>query len=111
MKTIKVFAIVFLLFMAISCGDDAGVTKQRLQGNEQQLPDELKGLKVYVVSTGGGNYVKVAVLGDQVNSSTYQVGKIQETTIVIRKDHYDERQIEVKEILMENDSLMLVRKK
>jgi hypothetical protein len=110
MKTIKAFAIVFLLFMAVSC-DDPGVTYNKLQGNEANLPDELKGLKVYAVSTGNGDYVKVAVLNGEVNSSTYMVGKTHQTTIVVRKDHYDERQIEVKEILMENDSLMLIRKK
>lgn len=107
MKT-KILIVLFMALMVVSC--EKGTTKQKLFGDEATLPAELKGLKVYNVSTGISE-VKVAILNGQVNSLTYPVGKTQSTTIVIRKDHYDERLIEVKEILMENDSLMLIRKK
>lgn len=38
---------------------------------------------MYSVSTGGGNWVRVAVLNGGVNSTTYMEGKIQETTIIV----------------------------
>lgn len=91
----------------ISC-DDAGTTSKKLNGDEQSLPDELKGLKIYSVSTGGGNYVEVAVLDGKVNSTTYQVGKIQETTVIVNKQNG--KLIEVSQILVENDSVIVCRK-
>ena len=97
-----------LIAVLMSC-DDSGVTRKTLSGNEEQLPAELKGLKVYNVSTGGGNWVRVAVLNGEVNSTTYQVGKIQETTIIIG-DKAKPRVIQAKEILSETDSIIVIRK-
>ncbi len=110
MKTKTFLAILFLIFIAISCAEK-GTTRQKLNGNEATLPDELKGLKVFTVATGGGNYVKVAVLNGQVNSLTYPVGKYQQTTIVLNKDCYNERTIEADKILFENDEMILIKKK
>jgi hypothetical protein len=109
MKAIKLFAILLLVIMA-SC--NPGKTNQILNGNEAGLPDELKGLKIYTVSTGIGS-VKVAILpGGNVNSITYPVGKTQQTTIIINPQNGEGvRSILVKEILVENDSIMVIRKK
>jgi cobalamin biosynthesis Co2+ chelatase CbiK len=75
------------------------------------LPPELKGLKVYNVSTGEGSYVKVAVLNNSVVSGTYSVGKFEETTIVVNdiKKGFA-RIIYGKEVLFENDSIIILKK-
>lgn len=101
-----------LLLVMVTClvaCDESGVTRQRLSGDEMQLPAELKGLKVYSVSTGGGNWVRVAVLNGGVNSTTYMEGKIQETTIIVG-DKPKQRVIVAKEILSETDSIIVIRK-
>jgi len=102
---IAVYAI--LAFVFTSC-DDAGVTFKRLNGDEKNLPDELKGLKIYSVSTGNGMYVKVAVLDSKINSTTYQVGKVQESVVIVNKQNG--KLIQVSQILVENDSLIVCRK-
>lgn len=88
-----------------------GSATQRLSGDEPALPQELKGLKVYTVHTGGIGEIKVAILNGEVNSLTYPVGKTEETTIVINKGHYDERVIEAEEILSETDEIIVIKKK
>lgn len=107
--TIKAFAFASVLLCAVltSC-QDAGVTSKRLTGEEQNLPDELKGLKVYWVSTGNGRGVNVAILNGQINSTTYQVGKTKQSTIILNKQNGN--LIEVRQILVENDSVIVCRK-
>ena len=111
MKTIKriigTFVLSIVLFTFYSC-ENSGNTDMVLSGNEGNLPDELRGLKVYRVSTEGGNYVKVALLNNNINSITYPVGKLQQSTIII--DKQNQKLIEVKEILLENDSMIVCRK-
>ena len=112
MKTQKIiryisYVLLVIGIISISC-EDAGVTKNKLSGNEENLPEELKGLKVYSVSIGDGNFVKVAILNENVNSITYPVGKTLQSTIIVNKK--DNKLIEVKEILIENDSLIVCRK-
>ena len=108
MKSLKIFVLVavFSLFF-IGC-DDAGVASKRLNGDEQDLPDELKGLSIYNVSISGGNYVKVAVIDGKINSTTYQVGKAQESVVIVNKK--SKKAINVSQILLENDSLIVFRK-
>ena len=89
-------------------GDEKGTTTTRLNGDEKTLPNELKGLKVYSVSLGGGNYVKVAVLNNNTNSTTYRDGTIDKTIIVV--DKRNQKVINVEDIIMENDSLIICRK-
>ncbi|MFA5366292.1 MAG: hypothetical protein WC333_00015 [Dehalococcoidia bacterium] len=70
------------------------------------------------MATSSLGYVKVAVLPDnRINSTTYAVGKTQETTIIIDPadqygDVYGEnyRTITAKEVIYENDSILIVRK-
>lgn len=106
MKKSKIVSILVLVLVIVftSCSDP-GVTSKRLDGNEMNLPDELKGLKVYSVSVGGGDYVKVAILNDQINSLNYPH---QKTTLILNKEANSI--IEVKGILMENDSIIIFRK-
>ena len=103
---ISLYAFASLLFFA-SC-TESGVTSQSLTGNEDNLPNELKGLKVYWVSTGNGGGVNVAVLNGQVNSTTYQSGKTTQSVVIVNKQNG--KLIEVSQILVENDSLIVCRK-
>lgn len=103
-----IVAYVMSVIIFTSC-DDVGVTTKKLNGDEQNLPAELKGLKIYSVSTGDGSYVKVGVLDGKINSTNYQEGEdIQESVVIINKK--DCSLIQVSQILFENDSLIICRK-
>jgi hypothetical protein len=95
------------LFTLLACSPE-GTTTTRLTGDENTLPNELKGLKVYDVSLGNGDYVKVAVLNNNTNSTTYRDGKIDKNIIVV--DRRSQKVINVEDIIMENDSLIICRK-
>ena len=95
------------LFTLLACSPE-GTTETRLTGDENTLPNELKGLKVYDVSLGNGDYVKVAVLNNNTNSTTYRDGKIDKNIIVV--DRRSQKVINVEDIIMENDSLIICRK-
>ncbi len=109
MKTLKILTIALFLFLVMGCAKK-GTTSRLLVGDEKDLPNELKGMKVYAVSTGDGYAVKVAILDNKVNSLTYQEGKIQQTTIVINPNTSNERIIKAKEILSETDEIIVIRK-
>jgi hypothetical protein len=110
MKKFKIVSVALLMMSMISLSSctESGISTQKLNGNEQNLPDELKGLKVYWVSTGNGGGVNVAILNGQVNSTTYNVGKVITSTIILNKQNG--KLIEVSNILIENDSLIVCRK-
>lgn len=108
MKIKKLFLVLMLCCIFVSC-DDTGTVHKRLNGDEQQLPTELKGLQIYSVSIGGGNYVKVAVLNDNLNAITYSEGKYQKTTIMVNKKN-ENKLIQVSEILVDTDSILVCRK-
>jgi len=103
----KILTFLILLLTLTSC-EDKGVTRQTLTGDETNLPQELKGLKVYRVSCGEGEYVKVAVLNNQAVSTTYQDGKIQQSVILVNKE--TARTINVESIISENDSILVIKK-
>ena len=88
--------------------ENAGTTRQQLSGNESELPEELKGIKIYRVATGNGGSVKVAILNGNINSTTYKQGKTKQSTIIVNKQN--RKLIEVKEVLIENDSVLVCRK-
>ena len=104
----KKLIVLGLLLALMSC--ERGSTTMSLTGSESALPPELKGLKVYTVSTGI-SYVKVAVLNNQINSTTYTEGKTTHTTIIINPNNGTPRTIECKEIISETDDIIVVRKK
>ena len=81
----KILTFLFCIALLTSC-EDKGVTKQWLSGDESTLPQELKGLKVYTVSTGDGNYVKVGILNNQAISTTYKSGKHSQSVILVDKE-------------------------
>lgn len=104
-----------IALLTISC-QDKGVTHQTLTGEERTLPPELKGLKVYTVSTGKGSYIKVAVLNNQAVSTTYKSGKHQQSVVLVDKKLEDgiglitQRTVSVESIISENDSIIVVKK-
>ena len=106
MKKILTFLFCIAL-LTISC-EDKGVTRQSLTGDESTLPQELTGLKVYRVSCGEGEYVKVGILNNQVISTTYQAGKVQQSVILVNKEVA--RTINVESIISDNDSIIVIKK-
>lgn len=82
-----------------SCVKKGEVTPY-LVGTEN-LPDDLKGLKVYSVGVSDGNSIFVAVLDGKVNSVTTK-GKHPETTIMI--------DVAKEKIIYETDSVILLKK-
>jgi hypothetical protein len=104
----KKLSLLFLLLLALSSCEDKGASTVRLSGEENNLPAELKGMKVYSVHIGGGSYMKVAVLNNRIVGNTYPEGKHTESVVVI--DNSTGKEIQVESILMENDSIVVCRK-
>jgi len=110
MKKINVmlFNILCVLSLClVACEEEKGTTTEQLDGDERHLPEELEGLKVYSVKTEEG-YVKVAFMDGKINSTTYNVDKTEESTILLEKPNA--QTIKIEEVLMENDSMILCRK-
>ena len=107
MKKAFVILSALALTLLISC-EDRGVSQERLSGNENELPEELKGLKVYSVSMGGGSYVKVAVMNNQPIGVTYPEGKHTESVVMVYQNQ--NRIINVESIISENDSILVIKK-
>lgn len=96
----KYFLILFLSVL-ISC-QPAGTSFKLLDGNESNLPDDLKGLKVYrVYYNESGDNVLVAVRHTKVNSITYSSGKFKNTVLMVDS---------TSNILYENDSIIIIKK-
>lgn len=107
MKKAFVFLLGLSLSLLISC-EKEGVTRNKIEGNESGLPPELKGLKIYDVSIGGGSYVKVGVLDNEVKGLTYREGKHTGSIVMVHKSQ--NRVIEIETIISENDSIMVIKK-
>jgi len=104
----KLIPILFLLFLNLGC-TDKGITTLSLNGHEENLPADLKGLRVYNVSLGEGEYIKVGVRNNEIKSFNYKEGKYTRTIIIIN-DKKDTRTIYAKEIISETDSIMVIKK-
>ena len=105
----KLIVVLCMATLILSCSP--GETSQTLNGSEANLPEELKGLKIYSVNTRGLGKVRVAILDGKVNSTTYQSGKTTQSVIMVDKRTGDNRVIEVIEIISENDSIIVAKKK
>lgn len=101
MKNILLIAAILIgaSMLITSCVDKGEVTPY-LTGNEN-LPEELKGLKVYTVGVSQGVSIFVAVLDGDVNSVT-TTGKHPKTTIMLNAAK--------EKILYETDSLIILKK-
>lgn len=113
MKKVKNVLLLMLMLLAFSC-KEKGVTSTELSGFETNLPTELKGLKVYRISVGDLEYVRIGVLNGEVNSVGYPAGKVEGTTILLHKRDSNGamsvRPLFVKEITFENDSVIVILK-
>jgi hypothetical protein len=107
----KLLAILFIVsIVTISCSDP-GTTEIRVHGNEPALPEELKGLKIYSVSDGYGSRIKVAVFKGQVVGEEYRSGKYSYDAVnIYKQDGSISRGYPESNILLENDSILILRK-
>lgn len=107
----KILIILFLVsLVTISCSDP-GTTSIHIHGNEPTLPDELKGLKIYNVSDGYGSHTKVAVFKGKVVGGEYQSGKYRyEVVNIYKQDGSVSRKYPESNIIIENDSILVIRK-
>lgn len=105
-KTMQgILAVTLLSFGLVSC-DPAGTSKIRVTGNESELPPELKGLKIYSVSCGEGDYIKVAVLNNAAVGTSYSEGKYTESVGIINAND----SVPSEQVIFENDTIKIVRK-
>lgn len=112
MKYLKIFLLLITISF-FSCDTKKGDTSTVFNGTEQNLPNEIKGLKLYWVSTSdgalsGGIYVGY-LEGYNTTSLNYQSGKTH-TSVVLVTPKNDVKTILVKEILVENDSIIVIKK-
>jgi hypothetical protein len=106
----KIILSLFALSLLMTSCRDAGTTDLYVHGGELALPEELKGLKIYAVSDGYGNRVKVAVFQGQVVGTRYQSGKYQYDAVNVYKDDGTSRSYPASNIIVENDSMIVIRK-
>lgn len=98
----KLFIIFALLFL--SC-DDNGTVVSRSEGTING-----HAIKVFSYCLGDGDWVKVAFIDDKINSTNYNEGKTKENVIIVNNPNQKPVVING-EIIMNNDSLILIKKK
>jgi hypothetical protein len=105
----RIFIIVLLCTLFFACAEK-GTSDLLLNGTEETLPLELQGLKVYTVKTRlVGGTIKVAILNNEIVSTTNRVNKNNTNYTVIIKKPFN-KAINVSQILLENDSIIIFRK-
>lgn len=101
-----------MLLLFFTCSEK-GTTEIVLNGEAStNLPEDLKGLKIYNVSLGDGVSIKVATLKGKMNSIQYKNNKSSEDVIIFEDswDNSEKREIPVKKIIMENNSIIVAEK-
>lgn len=101
----QIFFVVMVCFFTSCTNTNIGESDVVIHGQENLLPPELKGLKVFDVTHEYGT-IKVAVLNNEVNSLNY--GKHQNTTLIVNQN--TGKAIPVSQILFENDSIVVAKK-
>lgn len=102
----KILCMTVLLLGIISC--TPGDTKKIIDGTEAGLPPELRGLRIYTVNTGTLSNIKVGLIDSHLRGIEYVANKKSEYIVIVCPDG---RVIEAKEIITENDSVMVIRMK
>ena len=105
-----ILSLLVLSTILVSC-KDAGTTEVGLSGTEANLPAELKGLKIYSVATGYGNTIKVAVFEGNVAGTNYPVGKHHGNCVNIYKETGETVSYPASSIIVENGSILVIKKK
>ena len=107
MKYLKITLLFFAVIFLTAC-KEPGTTRWVLNGDEINLPVELKGLKVYFVSTGGGNGIYVALKENTTSTSLrYTEGKTSKNVIILENNKSNKS---LKEVVFENDSIIVLKK-
>lgn len=100
----NILLLLVLVFGLVSCEKSS-----TMEISSYDLPPELEGLVIYKIPTGIGlTSVRVAVLNKEINSLNYSSGKTNKDVFLINKKTNDV--IFVKEILIDNDTLIVARK-
>jgi hypothetical protein len=107
----KIILSLFTVSFLLSSCRDAGTTELYLHGQEPTLPEELKGLKIYAVSDGYGSSIKVAVFEGQVVGTKYKSGKYSYDEVNVYKENGTSRSYPESSIIVENDSILVIKKK
>ena len=109
----KLLFLLLVLFSIYSCGKK-GDTNQIMYGTESSLPPELKGFKLYYVKTSDdflSSGIYVGLLNDfKTQSINYQSGKTSINIVLLSSENNNFRTIVYKEILVENDSIIVIKK-
>jgi hypothetical protein len=92
----------------VSC-EEPGKTKIKVRGDEPGLPEDLKGLKIYSVSDGERN-VRVAILKGSVVGTNIKDGKQYHNTVNVYEENVTTRTFLPEDIIIENDSIVVIRK-
>lgn len=104
-------ALCAVYFITLSGCIDKGEVTSSLNGTESNLPEHLKGLRVDRVGIGSGNEIYVATFpGHDVISTQYQTKESNKRVVVILPAKDTTRNIKIKEILFENNSIILAKK-
>ena len=106
----KLLLLIVIVFCLSSCLEK-GETKQRLNGDENTLPNELKGVKVYNLGVGDGDMIYVGLLNGYSSVSTqWRSGKYTYNAILFQKNN-SVQNIEISEIISINDSIIVAKLK
>jgi len=107
-RNMKLLLLAFLSLFVFCV--DPGVTNEVIL-EKQNLPEQFKNLKIYYVSVGNGSYVYIASLNDAINSVS-TTGKAAETVLMFDNGFSSSRrEIGIKNIILENDTMIIARKK
>lgn len=107
MKKLWIFSLLFVI--CVLC-EPAGVSTV-IEMDVKYLPEHLKDMKVYTVSIGDGQYVYVAEMNSTINS-VCTTGKGSKATLILDKGFsMSQREIEIKSVILENDTMIIARKK
>ena len=112
MKKIIMLSIVSAIVLTGCNSGKKGDIESMLNGTEQNLPEHLNGLTVDLVTVSERRApIYVATLpGHNTISMNYQLGKTSQSVIVAIPDESPQRIIQAREIIMENDSMILIKK-
>lgn len=115
----KIISILFISLFLFSCAPAEPGENYELFNAEKTnvtLPEELKGLKIYNISIGNNDYLKIALIDGGVagiSEEFYNPGlKYTETkyTIIVNQNRGKQKVIHAKEILSETDSIIVLKK-
>ena len=107
-KIVRILSILVIVISMFSCGKAGDIRKYYV--DDSKLPIELQGLKVYTVCYADEQWIRIAVLNDKINSISHDEGTNNRTTVTTVVVSSSNRIINAREIISENDSIIVIRK-